>query len=121
MITNFKPYSNNVLPNGFMYPFEYLELSKDLNKINSIPFFPWWFEDCDDSELKLYIQALEHFTGIDNLISFARDGDWAACFSLLDHSGDPKVYVFDLGNKENHYEVNNFNEWLNMMIEKSLR
>lgn len=45
--------------------------------------------------------------------------EWAACFNLLDHSGDPKVYVYDLGNRNNHYESNNFEEWLKLVISEA--
>ncbi|KEZ22617.1 SMI1/KNR4 family protein [Glaesserella parasuis] len=118
MRNTFRVYSPYAL-DGFIYPSKYLELSNDLTEISKIPFFSWWFEDCDDSELEIYTQALEHFTGIKNLISFARDGDWAACFNLLDRSGDPKVYVYDLGNRNNHYEVKNFEEWLKLVISEA--
>ena len=118
MRNSFSVYSQNVLA-GFIYPSKYLEISADFTEIANIPFLSWWFEDCYDSELEVYTQALEHFTGIKNLISFARDGDWAACFNLLDHSGDPKVYVYDLGNRNNRYEVKNFEEWLKFIISEA--
>lgn len=118
MRNSFSVYSPNVLA-GFIYPSKYLEISADFTEIANIPFLSWWFEDCYDSELEVYTQALEHFTGIKNLISFARDGDWAACFNLLDHSGDPKVYVYDLGNRNNHYEVKNFEEWLKFIMSEA--
>ncbi|ENX35264.1 hypothetical protein F889_00931 [Acinetobacter colistiniresistens] len=49
-------------------------------------------------------------------MEFARDGDWAACFDLTDHSGEPKVFVYDLGNKENFYEKENFDQWLRFVL-----
>ena len=36
----------------------------------------------------------------------------AACFKLTDYSGNPRVYVHDLGNKDNKYECKDFDEWL---------
>ena len=51
-----------------------------------------------------------------DLIEFARDGDWAACFDLTDYSGNPKVFVYDLGNKNNFYEKENFDQWLEFVV-----
>ncbi|GAA6143718.1 hypothetical protein NBRC116584_35360 [Hydrogenophaga sp. 5NK40-0174] len=55
-------------------------------------------------------------TGEDNLICFARNGDWAACFKSTDTSGNPKVYVYDFGNRANRYERANFDAWLSEEI-----
>lgn len=54
-----------------------------------------------------------------NLLPFARDRDWAACFDSMDISPNPRVYVYDLGNKANHYEMASFEEWLAFVIEES--
>lgn len=119
MRNSFKIYSNNVLPAGFLFPSLYVDLSRNFDEINEIPYFTWWFQDCTDEQFLLRKANLKKLTGVDNLISFARDGDWAACFNLLDRSGDPKVYVYDLGNRNNHYEVNNFEEWLKLVISEA--
>ncbi|TCP92058.1 SUKH superfamily protein [Cricetibacter osteomyelitidis] len=118
MRNSFTPYSNKILPKGFSFPKEYIELSKNLSYVNSIQYFNWWFEDYRE-DIEQHISILQKLTGKENLISFARDLDWAACFDLTDHSGDPKVYVYDLGNRENHYVVNNFDEWLQGEINKA--
>lgn len=120
MRKNFKIYSNSVLPKGFKYPKEYVELSKNMEPLEKIPYFLWWFEDCHDEDLLIEINSLKNLTGIDNLISFARDGDWAACFDITDCSGEPKVYVFDLGNKANRYLTDSFKDWLDKVILEAL-
>ncbi|WP_373359055.1 hypothetical protein ACEN3H_08705 [Acinetobacter lactucae] len=112
---NFKPFSEDELPQGFNYPVKYLKLSKNLKSLHSIPYFSWWFYDAVeplDETMDIYFSL----TGCKNLIVFARDGDWAACFDATDYSGDPKVLVYDLGNRENHYEKKNFDEWLKFVI-----
>lgn len=112
----FRPYSDIELPSGFKYPKSYLNLSMNLNDINNIPYFSWWFSDTEEP-LSEHMNIYFNLTGRQNLIEFARDGDWAACFDAMDHSGNPKVLVYDLGNKENFYEKNNFEEWLEFVKE----
>ena len=84
------------------------------NRIHSFSkYFPWWFEDSEfEDNVYLYSKAIEELTGVADLIAFARDGDWAACFKLTDYSGNPRVYVHDLGNEANKYECKDFDEWL---------
>ena len=113
--SSFKLYAQHDLPNGFKYPESYLKLSLSLNKLNSIPYFSWWFSDAE-KPLEEITNIYYILTGKRNLLDFARDGDWAACFDLTDHSGDPKVFVYDLGNKENFYEKENFDEWLSFVL-----
>ncbi|WON79068.1 hypothetical protein OK024_08720 [Acinetobacter sp. UGAL515B_02] len=111
----FKPFSEDELPQYFNYPVKYLELSKNLKPLHSIPYFSWWFYDAVeplDEIMEIYFSL----TGRKNLIVFARDSDWAACFDATDYSGNPKVLVYDLGNRENHYEKKNFDEWLKFII-----
>ncbi|MDU2245625.1 MAG: SMI1/KNR4 family protein [Haemophilus parainfluenzae] len=86
MQTKFNLYPKEQLPENFKFPQSYIDL--------------------------LYSKAIEKLTGVADLISFARDGDWAACFKLTDYSGNPRVYVHDLGNKDNKYECKDFDEWL---------
>lgn len=111
----FSPYPVSELPLGFKYPNSYLELARDLGILKSISKFPWWFSNAEGS-LKKNMNIYFNLTGNQYLIEFARDGDWAACFDASDHSGDPKVVVYDLGNKNNHYEKENFDEWLKFVI-----
>ena len=113
--SSFKLYAQHDLPNGFKYPESYLKLSLSLNKLSSIPYFSWWFSDAE-KPLEEITNIYYILTGKRNLLDFARDGDWAACFDLTDHSGDPKVFVYDLGNKENFYEKENFDEWLSFVL-----
>ena len=119
MQTKFNLYPKEQLPENFKFPQSYIDLSSNMmEKINELEYFPWWFEDPDyeNSEIEdsvyLYSKAIEKLTGVADLISFARDGDWAACFKLTDYSGNPRVYVHDLGNEANKYECKDFDEWL---------
>lgn len=91
-----------------------------MEKINELEYFPWWFEDSEfEDNVYLYSKAIEELTGVADLIAFARDGDWAACFKLTDYSGNPRVYVHDLGNKDNKYECKDFDEWLAEEIKRA--
>ena len=114
----FTPYSESVLPSNFRYPENYLLLSSSLDSLNGIEGFPWWFDDAVD-DLNQLSKICEEITGEANLIPFARDGDWAACFKGSDTSGNPRVYVYDLGNPiENRYESDSFDEWLDFIIKQ---
>ncbi|TNG87836.1 SMI1/KNR4 family protein [Pasteurellaceae bacterium USgator41] len=119
MRNTFKIYPNDKLPKQFKFPDYYLKLSRNLDDINKIEYFPWWFEDAED-DIDSYVKILKRLTGVDYLISFARNGDWAACFKITDFSGDPRVYVYDLGNKNSNYEYNDFNDWLQSEIKNIL-
>ena len=46
---SFKPYVESELPAGFKYPDSYLKLSKNLEVLRSIHYFPWWFSDAEKS------------------------------------------------------------------------
>ena len=113
--SSFKLYAQHDLPNGFKYPESYLKLSLSLNKLSSIPYFSWWFSDAEES-LEEVEDIYYNLTGHRGLVEFARDGDWAACFDLKDHSGNPRVFVYDLGNKKNFYQKENFDEWLSFVL-----
>ena len=88
MQTKFNLYPKEQLPENFKFPQSYIDLSSNMEKINELEYFPWWFEDPDyeNSEIEdsvyLYSKAIEKLTGVADLISFARDGDWAACFKI---------------------------------------
>lgn len=118
MQVNFNLYPKAMLPNGFKYPNTYIKLSKDLSIINQLEYFPWWFENYRESIIQ-HSAILEEITGVPNLISFARNGDLAACFDLTDHSGNPRVYVYDLGANDPPYEKNSFEEWLSEEMEEA--
>lgn len=113
----FIPYPYSALPSSFKYPESYLLLSKDLSLLNGIEYFPWWFED-GVNDPKDVEEIYEELTGVKNLIPFARDGDWAACFKGNDTSGNPRVYVYDHVNIENKYEIDNFDNWLKFVIKE---
>ena len=116
----FKPYSDEYLPYGFKLPQEYLALSKDMSYLQNIQYFSWWFVDGSESNNSLQedIDIYYRLTGHSNLLVFARDGDWAACFDLNDHSKNPQVWVYDLGNRENYGKYINFSEWLNSVVQE---
>ena len=122
MQTKFNLYPKEQLPENFKFPQSYIDLSSNMEKINELEYFPWWFEDPDyeNSEIEdsvyLYSKAIEKLTGVADLISFARDGDLAACFDLTDYSGNPRVYVYDLGTNDPPYEKDSFDEWLSEEI-----
>ena len=115
MQVKFNLYPKVMLPNNFSYPNGYIKLSKDLSIINQLEYFPWWFENHRDSIIQ-HSAILEEITGVPNLISFARNGDLAACFDLTDYSGNPRVYVYDLGTNDPPYEKDSFDEWLSEEI-----
>ena len=118
MQNKFNLYPKDQLPKDFKFPQSYIDLSTNMEKINRLGYFPWWFENPDyensefEDSVELYSNAIKDLTGVPNLLSFARNGDWAACFNLTDYSGNPRVYVHDLGNRENKYEYKDFDEWL---------
>ena len=92
--SNFNPYPNEMLPIGFIYPEHYLKLAKSTDNINYDEeyVFPWWFEN-SDKNINEIINIYKEITGLPNLLPFARNGTWSACFDFLDHSGNPKVIV----------------------------
>lgn len=114
MQKTFRTYDIERLCPGFKYPSKYLELAK----LNDLPDnFPWWFDDADTEggQLSLKLRgSYDSWVGVGrkNLIPFAQLNDDAAFFDGDDLSGDPKVIVIDLGNKERAYELQNFEAWL---------
>ncbi|MCU4504437.1 hypothetical protein KTI78_14850 [Acinetobacter sp. WU_MDCI_Abxe161] len=68
----FKPFSKAELPAEFTYPVNYLQLSKNLTSLHSIPYFPWWFYDAVEP-LNETMEIYFSLTGRKNLIVFARD------------------------------------------------
>ena len=110
---NFVPYPEAMLPTGFQYPKLYLKLAESTHFINYDEeyVFPWWFETAEKN-LKEVIKNYEEITGFKDLLPFARNGEWAACFDLTDKSINPKVIVIDLGNPSYYENFKNFDAWL---------
>lgn len=109
-VEDFKPYPSAILPQGFKYPSDYLDFSNDISPLNLIPNFRWWFINAEnDSSQLAYDQRKKN--GL-NLIPFARLLDWAAYFDGDDTSGNPSVYVFDLGDMPHYVHFKDFSEWL---------
>ena len=115
MQTKFNLYPKEQLPENFRFPQSYIDLSCNMEKINELEYFSWWFENHRDSIIQ-HSAILEEITGVPNLISFARNGDLAACFDLTDCSGNPRVYVYDLGANDPPYEKDSFDGWLSEEI-----
>ena len=106
----FKPYPCDILPQGFKYPSNYLALLDDTSSLNLLSNFHWWFINAESEAGKLAYE-LRKKNGL-NLIPFARLFDWAAYFDGYDITGNPKVYVFDLGDMPHHVCFKDFSEWL---------
>lgn len=115
MQTKFNLYPKEQLPESFKFPQSYIDLSSNMEKINELEYFPWWFESHRDSIIQ-HSAILEEITSVPNLLSFARNGDLAACFDLADCSGNPRVYVYDLEANDPPYEKDSFDEWLSEEI-----
>ena len=54
--------------------------------------------------------------GNKNLIPFAQLNDDAAFFDGDDTSGNPQVFIIDLGNKNRTYVETDFNAWLENIL-----
>lgn len=114
----FTPYPNELLPNKFLYPKKYLEVSENPSFIEHTKDydFHWWFEDYGTESAEIaYKFRNSDVTGL-NLIPFANNGDWQAYFDGDDTSGNPKVIVVDLTDLPFHIIYNNFEEWLDLAI-----
>lgn len=114
MQRGFHTYSAAQLPADFKYPRKYLDFAKSIDLPND---FAWWFDDAgtEGGELSWRLrQSYDAWIGLEgrNLIPFAQLNDDAAFFDGDDLSGDPRVVVIDLGNKERVYELPNFDAWL---------
>lgn len=118
-----KPYSVEILPEGFIYPASYLNFVAQLEVPDRLI---WWFPNNEIGqsarawEVRLHWQS-EGWLYLDEIdpIPFARNGDWAAFFDGSDHSGDPRVVVVDLGNKKNSYQLPNFDAWFDQALRES--
>jgi len=114
MQERFCTYSFGQLPAGFKYPSRYLEFAQSVDLPKD---FSWWFNDASTEGGQLFWKLRGSFgswvgLGGRNLIPFAQLNDDAAFFDGDDLSGDPKVIVIDLGNKDRVYERPNFEAWL---------
>lgn len=118
-------YPGEVLPDGFSYPENYLQLRNRV-EVDVLDFLIWDFPNDDYGHATLSWRLRHHgqsegWLYLDEIdpIPFARNGDWEAYFDGNDHSGDPKVVVADLGNKKNSYKLSNFDEWLDQALKDS--
>lgn len=120
---SFTPYPEDILPLGFRYPERYLQHATTINYPRHLV---WGFSDSTLESGRLSWDLRHHWRDngwiwlqeIDP-IPFAKNGDWAAFFDGSDRSGDPKVVVVDLGNKEQGYELKNFGAWLEIALKDS--
>lgn len=106
-----KPYNSNLLPENFKYPLLYLRVIDNLRDISSIQYFSWEFinDPCgDDLDYKLRKNKFPEY----DCIPFARNFDWIASFVGVDKTGNPRVFVLDLGNFENKIMYSDFGSWL---------
>ncbi|HFR8706108.1 TPA: SMI1/KNR4 family protein [Neisseria gonorrhoeae] len=110
---SFVPYPEAMLPKGFKYPQSYLKLAQSTHAINYDEqySFPWWFENAE-SNISEVIDIYFEITGIPNLLPFARNQEWAACFDISDKSGNPKIIVVNLNNTKYYETFENFDTWL---------
>ncbi|WP_072490575.1 hypothetical protein [Granulibacter bethesdensis] len=114
------PYPKEILPSGFSYPKNYLRFAEEVEVPDELI---WWFpgEEFDHAAAEWEFRLVWKSKGwlyLDDIdpIPFARNGDWAAFFDGNDLSGDPKVVVVDLGNKENSYRLPNFDAWFDRAL-----
>ncbi|SIO96656.1 hypothetical protein [Vibrio spartinae] len=121
MQKKFTLYTTSILPSGFKYPEHYIQLSKGIDFPEN---FIWWFEDANMEggelawNLRMKYKEWKHI-GERNLIPFAQLNDDAAFFDGDDTTGNPRVIVIDLGNKQRSYELESFEDWLNDALEDS--
>lgn len=121
MQKSFIRYPDELLPSGFKYPKRYLQLSKGINFPEGLV---WWFDDAETEGGKLsWDLRLSHKEwkniGARNLIPFSQLNDDAAFFDGDDLSGNPRVIVIDLGNKNRTYEEDDFGVWLAQALKDS--
>ncbi|WP_445570974.1 hypothetical protein [Pseudomonas sp. E102] len=119
MQERFCTYSVDQLPAGFKYPSRYLDFAKSIGLPKD---FSWWFDDAstEGGQLSWKLRgSYGEWVGLEgrNLIPFAQLNDDAAFFDGDDLSGDPKVVVIDLGNKERVYELPSFEAWLHDVLQ----
>jgi hypothetical protein len=118
--------SPHLLPSGFRYPREYLQL---VEKSDLPDLFPWHFLGETPDELEPYVTGMLSVHADKHLIPFARfedsaDGD-LACFDGSDKNGDPKIYFHVFGRQspppawEKRHYLKNFAEWLHVAAEES--
>lgn len=108
---SFSVYDASILPEHFKYPSSYLAVSEGEGK--TVDLGAWWFIDANSSfgTLSFDLREIDEL----NLIPFARHFDWEASFDGDDTTGDPEIYMFDLGNMSNRFKMKNFDEWFNSL------
>ena len=104
----FKVYDESQLPEGFIYPPEFLRI------VASLAFdtlYPWWFIDAPSEPGRLMLS----FVAERGLVPFAKTDlyDDIACFDGSDGSGDPKIEII-CSTPEVTYSYPSFSEWLAM-------
>ena len=111
------------MPAGFRYAESYLRFG---HEVACPDMLIWWFPNEEFGHATRAWSNRHHWQSkgwlyLDDIdpIPFARNGDWAAYFDGNDRSGDPRVVVVDLGNKENSYKLENFDAWLTQALKDS--
>ena len=109
-----KPYSQEKLPSGFLYPTEFLELICS----NNIDIQPWWFVSSEGEAGELFLKVC--LGNGQNLVPFAKTDiyDDIACFDGTDISGNPKI-IMKCSTPDRHYEFDCFSSWL-LQVEKDI-
>lgn len=118
-------YTKVLLPDGFRYPLEYIDL---VHKGELQSLSPWWFLGKKPEFAELCFNVInEKLGGEKILVPFAKtddDGD-IACFDGNDTSGSPRIY-FDTGeenmrgvNWDERYSIDSFSNWLEMVLSES--
>ena len=108
----FTPYPDSILPEGFLFPKQYRDMSKGVGLPEELA---WWFISADSEGGQASWELRSEYG--ENWIPFAREGDWAAYFDGNDISGDPCVFVIDLGDEDHVLRLENFAEWYAIALE----
>jgi len=103
----FSLYDSRILPKEFRYPDKLITISQSQERLEMDG---WWFIDAQSEYAKLAYDCREKERM--NLVPFARLFDWAAYFDGNDKTGNPPVYVFDLGDMPHYVKFNDFNHWI---------
>jgi hypothetical protein len=116
-------YSIEELPEGFSFPSSFLEI---VNKESILDLDPWWFICEFEKFAKYWLSEMKTQYPERQLVPFAKVSysDDIACFDGSDISGDPKVFfihAFASTGWEDRGNLNNFDEWLKLAKEESVR
>ena len=87
MQTKFNLYPKEQLPENFKFPQSYIDLSSNMEKINELEYFPWWFEDPDyeNSEIEdsVYPVSYTHLICTVNFRVLEQDSRCESDFTTL--------------------------------------